>query len=313
MKNQEPLVTVGLTTYNRPEGLEQSLKSIVNQTYKNLEIIVSENYSGSNAIKRIIQKYLKKDKRIIYYQHKPNKGIHFNFKFVLKEASGKYFTWAADDDYWAPEYISNLVRELETHRDAGVALSAIKLLSTNKPAQLISFAGPYNPNGKSFYQTFQLTLHPAISRYYYFICGLYRRELFQDAFLKVAGFYTPDLMFIILFSLIAPFRYVDKALFYCGSADSNYRLKEERNEINVFRWRGEIENPFKLSWIILISSQVHWPQKFYLLIAFVMLIFRFLMLILIKFLGYLLSFCNFLTRKIFNLYKFLSDSYFCSK
>lgn len=314
IKKSQPLVSVGLMTYQRPKEFIRSFKSIVGQTYQNLEIIVSENYSpGFDEKAALVKKTLKKDKRISYFQHKPNKGIYFNINFVLKKATGKYFMWAADDDYWAPEYIAKLVRELENHPEAGVALSAINFLSTNKPPQLISFVGPYNPNGKGFYQTFWFALHPAISRYYYFICGLFRRELFQKPFFQVADFYTPDLMFIVLFSLIAPFRYVDKPLFYCSSAECDYRQKEERNDINVFRWGGEIENPFKLGWTILTCPQVRWKQKPLLLIAFFALTFRLLMLFLIKFLGYLLKFNNALSAKVFNLYKFLTNRYFCSK
>jgi len=46
MKTQ-PLVTVGVPTYNRPKGLKRALNSLVNQTYQNLEIIVSDNFFSS--------------------------------------------------------------------------------------------------------------------------------------------------------------------------------------------------------------------------------------------------------------------------
>ena len=137
---QEPLVSVGLTTYQRPDEFKRALKSVIRQTYKNLEIIVSENYSpGFDIKKRIVKEFLKKDKRITYYQHKPDKGIIFNAKFVLKKATGKYFIFLNDDDYWAPSCVAQLVNELETHNEAALAMCAMKLLNAKVPSRMINF------------------------------------------------------------------------------------------------------------------------------------------------------------------------------
>jgi glycosyltransferase involved in cell wall biosynthesis len=100
-----PLVTVGIPTYNRPEGLERTLKCICNQTYRNLEILVSDNCSVGDEVRNIVERYASGDSRIIFHRQDENRGVEHNFKFVLQNATGEYFMWAADDDEWDPRFI----------------------------------------------------------------------------------------------------------------------------------------------------------------------------------------------------------------
>ncbi len=101
----QPLVSVGVPTYNRPKGLRRTLECITKQTYKNLEIIISDNCSTDSDVQRIIIEYKANDNRIKYYQQTENNGVLFNFSFVLKKATGEYFMWAADDDEWDKTFI----------------------------------------------------------------------------------------------------------------------------------------------------------------------------------------------------------------
>ena len=71
-----PLVSIGMPIFNgmrsnlkKNINLEKSLQSILKQSYKNLEIIISDNCSNDETI-NIIKKYLKKDKRIIFFKQK---------------------------------------------------------------------------------------------------------------------------------------------------------------------------------------------------------------------------------------------------
>ncbi len=110
MKNDElPLVTIGVPAFNRAEGLRRTLDGITKQTHKNLEIIVSDNGSPDERVEQIMQEFLASDSRIQYFRQTQNKGESFNFKFVRGRASGRYFMWAADDDYFES---SRLVEKL---------------------------------------------------------------------------------------------------------------------------------------------------------------------------------------------------------
>jgi glycosyltransferase involved in cell wall biosynthesis len=94
-----PLVSIGLPSYNRPDGLKRSLDQVRKQTYQNLEIIVSDNCSDDEiSINAVVQPLMAIDKRIKYFRHDKNGGAEFNFRFLLEQATGEYFMWFADDD-----------------------------------------------------------------------------------------------------------------------------------------------------------------------------------------------------------------------
>lgn len=103
------LVTVGVASYNRPELLKRAIQSAVTQTYKNLEILISDNGSSKPEVKEIIEEFARSDIRIRCIFHPVNQGPFFNFSSVLNEATGDYFVWLADDDYWSPEYVEQLM------------------------------------------------------------------------------------------------------------------------------------------------------------------------------------------------------------
>lgn len=120
MSQELPLVTVGVPCYNRAEGLRQTLDSIISQTYINLEIIVSDNHSPDPSVRKVGEALALKDKRVRYYRQQKNIGALPNFLYLASECKGDFFMWAADDDWWAPEFIEEMVRLLEEDREAAV-------------------------------------------------------------------------------------------------------------------------------------------------------------------------------------------------
>jgi glycosyltransferase involved in cell wall biosynthesis len=94
----QPLVTVGIPTFNRPERLRRTLESVTAQTYRHLEIIVSDNASPDPNVSAIAQDFASQDDRIRVFHQEANLGAHSNFRFVLGRATGPYFMWWADDD-----------------------------------------------------------------------------------------------------------------------------------------------------------------------------------------------------------------------
>ena len=109
MLNEQPLVSVGIPAYNRPDGLGRTLECITHQIYTNLEIIVSDNCSPNPKVEQVVKSFMADDPRIQYFRQPENKGAFFNFYFVLEQASGEFFMWAADDDQWQPDFIEKLL------------------------------------------------------------------------------------------------------------------------------------------------------------------------------------------------------------
>ena len=123
MKEQyiKGLVSIGLPTYNRPDFLKRALEIIATQTYTYLEIIISDNASQDGRVKEVIDAYSRVDPRIKYFRQEQNTGVLANAEFVLKNALGEFFMWFSDDDWRAPEFIENMVAQLESNKNANMA------------------------------------------------------------------------------------------------------------------------------------------------------------------------------------------------
>ena len=116
-----PLVSVCIPTYNNPDGLRKTLANITSQSYKNLEIIISDNCSPNTEVQEIIQGFAAIDSRIISYRQESWVVVDLNFRFVQAKATGKYMMFAQDDDQWSQTYIEKLVEGLEANPDIPVA------------------------------------------------------------------------------------------------------------------------------------------------------------------------------------------------
>ncbi|MDP5017568.1 MAG: glycosyltransferase [Dolichospermum sp.] len=110
VKSSEPLVTVIIPTYNRIEYLKHAINSAVKQTYKNLEIIVSDNCSPENP-QALVESF--KDPRIKFWRHGQNIGMLGNQLHGFKMAQGKYIASLHDDDIWNEDFLIKLVPHLE--------------------------------------------------------------------------------------------------------------------------------------------------------------------------------------------------------
>ncbi len=114
MPMNQPLVSIGIPTYNRPTGLLRVLHEITNQTYSNIEIIVSDNYSLGNETEKAVRNLIQKDPRITYFKQPKNIGSFNNYKFLIEQSKGEYFMWVCDDDFRHPEYIAACMQKFES-------------------------------------------------------------------------------------------------------------------------------------------------------------------------------------------------------
>ena len=142
MKRNTPLISVGLTTYNRGALLRVAIQKILAQTYKNIEIVIADDGSTDNT-QSICKTFARKDKRIRYFRQKQNVGMNKNYTFALNKARGKYFIWAADDDKWKNNYLEALAALLQTYPDAVVAASSCRFYSKTKEFISTTEAEPF--------------------------------------------------------------------------------------------------------------------------------------------------------------------------
>ena len=105
-KNMENKVNILLTTYNtKIEYLKIQLDSILNQTYKNFTLIISDDCSSNKEVIDVLKEYEQKDDRIQLYIQPQNLGYTKNFEFVLTKSTANYIAFSDHDDIWYPNKI----------------------------------------------------------------------------------------------------------------------------------------------------------------------------------------------------------------
>ena len=129
-----PRVSIGLPVYNGEKYLEKALDSILNQSYKDFELIISDNAS-TDGTKRICESYLNKDNRIRYYRSDNNMGAAWNFNRVFQLSSGKYFKWAAHDDVLTSDFLLRCVEVMD--KDPSIVLCHSKIQIINEKEEVI--------------------------------------------------------------------------------------------------------------------------------------------------------------------------------
>ncbi|MEW6112520.1 MAG: glycosyltransferase family A protein, partial [Thermodesulfobacteriota bacterium] len=173
-------MSIGLPVRNGADFIRRALDSLLAQDYPNFELIVSDNASDDETWE-IFQEYADRDDRIRLLRYSENQGANENYRRVLHEAQGSYFMWAAADDYWAPGFVSALVKELEEHPESGVTMCAIDVLDEHaKPLYTVRFEGAGNPNNMSCYELYKKM--NVWTTYHFYIYGLFRTELLRKAF-----------------------------------------------------------------------------------------------------------------------------------
>ncbi|AFZ13618.1 glycosyl transferase family 2 [Crinalium epipsammum PCC 9333] len=116
--NRESLVSIIIPTYNRSAYLKDAIESVVQQTYQNIEIIVSDDYSTESP-QATVESF--KDKRIRFRRNTTNLGVALNVTKALKEVQGKYIAYLNDDDIWNKDFLEKLVPHLDFHQDVVLA------------------------------------------------------------------------------------------------------------------------------------------------------------------------------------------------
>jgi glycosyltransferase involved in cell wall biosynthesis len=110
--NRVPSISIGMPVFNDACFIHEALDSLLAQTFSDFELIISDDAS-SDGSQEICLEYARKDSRIHYFRQPKNLGIQQNMEFVLQQAQGEYFMWAADDDIWESDFIFSLLQPLK--------------------------------------------------------------------------------------------------------------------------------------------------------------------------------------------------------
>jgi glycosyltransferase involved in cell wall biosynthesis len=190
--NNNLLVTIGVPVYNEQKNIYKCLKNILSQSYKNIEVIVSDNNSTDKTLS-ICKKLKKKDKRIKIFENKINLGQGFNFYNVLKKAKGKYFMYQAADDLRSSNFIRENLNFLLKNKEYAVS-TGVPILDKKKMLSnyLFQLKKCQYQNIKNF---FKIKWHS-----HSIIYGLYKKKKIIEFlnFFKSDNYLSKDWLFNLL-------------------------------------------------------------------------------------------------------------------
>lgn len=128
------MFSIILTTYNRHRMFEEALVSLLNQTYKNFEVIVCDRGSEP-SVEAIIKKY--NDPRVTYFQSSQEIDANDSGNEIVKMMKGDYFLFLADDDALCPSTLARVKKAFNEHPDCGIVQIALSIYYQNTNIQRI--------------------------------------------------------------------------------------------------------------------------------------------------------------------------------
>ena len=124
-------MSVIIPTFNRPKYFREALDSVLNQTYRNLEVVISDD-STNDETEALIQDYLARDRRIKYFR---NKGFtshdNWNFLRAYNNPVAEYVNWLMDDDLFYPTKLEKMVEVYRNNPDVSLVTSAKNLIDAD--------------------------------------------------------------------------------------------------------------------------------------------------------------------------------------
>lgn len=111
-EREEPLVSIITPLYNSEKYIGETIESVLNQTYKNWEMLIVDDCSKDNGVK-IVNEYVLKDKRIKLFKNEKNEGVSFTRNKAIDLSQGIYIAFLDSDDLWKKEKLKKQISFME--------------------------------------------------------------------------------------------------------------------------------------------------------------------------------------------------------
>lgn len=184
MKEERPLITVIVAVLNCSKTLEHCIKSITEQSYPCVELIVMDGGSTDGSMS-IINSYSDK---IAYWESKPDRGIYHAWNKALKHSCGEWVCFLGADDYfWNDRVLADLTTHLIRASYSGIKVLYGQAARVDCSGKIIKLQGkPWNKIGLQMRHGMPFDLpHPGLMHH----CSLFEEHgLFDESF-KIAGDY----------------------------------------------------------------------------------------------------------------------------
>ncbi len=196
-----PQVSICLPTYNRVKFLQRCLPTILQQTFPDFEVIVSDNCSTDSTAEFIASC---RDKRIRYYRNSKNIGPYPNMNRTLELARGAYVCILHDDDLYAPDFLARERDLLDRHPTVGMVHSAVYEIDVHGAYRRIIRAYPTSRvlDGRKEFKRFLEGHNVCCSSV------MMRREVLERTGLFDARYLCADFLMWLKFALYSDIAYI---------------------------------------------------------------------------------------------------------
>jgi glycosyltransferase involved in cell wall biosynthesis len=227
--SHKPSVSIGMPVFNAEKTLERAINSLLNQTYLNFELLISDNCS-SDSTQSICSYFASKDRRIKYVRHPFNMGPSENFKYVFTHSKCEYFMWAAADDIRSENFIENNLTFLLNNQDYSFA-SFANFFEGEEDAMEKFYAFSLEGNIASRFSSFLGICWSSHACFY----SLFKRSALLDYNNLSETYLASDWSIIIHLLLKGSFKRVDGGVLILGkgiSSTSDFVNKMRKNKID---------------------------------------------------------------------------------
>lgn len=228
--NTNPKVSIGIPTYNRPKGLSVTVQNFLDQTYSNIEIIISDNCSTDPEVQRVSEEFALKYSNVKYYRNDRNVGMYQNFNLAFDRSDGDFFMWASDDDQFYPEFVEKCLEPLIKNEKIVLCSAYAKVLDKNKQVTNVDnydFTTVGLSLPRRFLKIIQYTNKSHTAFY-----GVYRSSALHTV--KIKTMLDSDGMFLLEMACIGEFQMVREELMTCEiyyNENNTQSLTHEKNKL----------------------------------------------------------------------------------
>ncbi|TDX42928.1 glycosyl transferase family 2 [Halanaerobium congolense] len=239
-EQENPLVSVVIPTYKRPDMLGRAIDSVLNQTYDNIEIVVVDDNDEDSEYRKETEEFMDKyadNDNLVYLKHTENKGGSAARNTGIKTSEGEYIAFLDDDDIWVNTKLKKQIEVFKNNNNLGLVYCRMYSFKNNtgevyhkKKIKLV--------NGSIYTDMLEMNYIGTPTALVKKICfqkvGLFDIELLSrqdhDMFLRISKNYDID--------------YVDEFLVKFSSHDNkisrNINSKEKGWKIFLSKWENEL-------------------------------------------------------------------------
>ncbi len=222
-------VTIGMPVYNGGEALRSALEILLSQTEANFELVISDNASTDEVTQRITEEFARRDARVRLTRQPVNLGVVANFQWVLSQARGDYFLWAAHDDQWSHNYVEVLARCLDESPEAVLATPMTRMRTTARTGVARDTFVPPAPNADRWATLDAFVKEcPCVWMY-----GLYRTSWVKNAGRELSNYDFTSVDMVWLFGVALTERVVgsSETTFFYSATHGKCRPRSNRQKV----------------------------------------------------------------------------------